>query len=447
MKPTAACPDADQLRALLDGTLPESAQAALNAHLESCGDCQKALEGLVAGKESWSDVARHLNRGSAADEVPSGLLPAMGDADVTRTVVPPGTDTLPLGERSAAMQTAPAHLGHYEVREVVGRGGMGVVYKAFDPKLHRVVAIKVMAAELATSAAARQRFAREAKAAAAVAHEHVVTIHGVEEHDGLPCIVMQYVAGVSLQDRLDRDGPLQLKEILRIGMQTAYGLAAAHAQGIIHRDVKPANILLENGVERVKITDFGLARAVDDASLTQSGVIAGTPMFMSPEQAEGKSADHRADLFSLGSVLYALCTGRPPFRASGTMGVLKRVCEATPRPIRAINIEVPPWLCGIIEKLHAKKPEERFQSAKEVAELLEACLAHAQQPDKVALPPAVGAPTSEAPRRSRRRRWVTRAVLVAAVAVAIWFFGPSVSRFVLNKSQFGYELKDPGLVR
>src|SRR5207245_7406903 len=138
----------------------------------------------------------------------------------------------------------------------------------------------------------------------------------------------------SLQERLNRTGPLELNEILRIGMQTARGLAAAHTLGLIHRDIKPANILLENGVERVKITDFGLARAVDDASLTQSGVVAGTPQYMSPEQARGEAVDQRSDLFSLGSVLYALCTGRAPFRASGSMAVLKRVCEETPSLIR-----------------------------------------------------------------------------------------------------------------
>src|SRR5204863_10215328 len=172
---------------------------------------------------------------------------------------------------------------------------MGIVLRAFDAKLHRVVAIKVMAAQLATSATARKRFTREAQAAAAVSHDHIVTIHAVEEANGLPYLVMQYVAGQSLQDRLDKEGPLDLPEVLRIGMQAAAGLAAAHAHGIVHRDVKPANILLENGVERVKLTDFGLARAIDDASLTQSGVIAGTPQYMSPEQAEGQPADHRSD--------------------------------------------------------------------------------------------------------------------------------------------------------
>src|SRR5262249_19598589 len=229
--------------------------------------------------------------------------------------------------------------------------------------------------------------------AAAVSHEHVVAIHSVDETDGLPYLVMEYVAGISLQEGIDRTGLLELADVLRIGMQAARGLAAAHAQGMVHRDVKPANILLENGIERVRITDFGLARAVDDASLTQSGVIAGTPMYMAPEQAAGQPIDHRADLFSLGSVLYAMCTGRPPFRASGTMAVLKRVCEEPPRPIREINSDIPDWLCAIVEKLHAKKPEERFQSAREVGDLLEAHLAHLQQPSRVPLPPPVERPS------------------------------------------------------
>src|SRR5262249_12539900 len=168
-------------------------------------------------------------------------------------------------------------LAHYEILEVIGRGGMGVVLKGFDQTLHRIVAVKVMAPELAVSGTARERFEREARAAAAVSHDHVVTIHAVDQAKGLPYLVMQYVQGESLQQKLDRAGPLELKEILRIGMQTADGLAAAHAQGLIHRDVKPANVLLENGVQRVKITDFGLARAVDDASVTLRGVIAGTP--------------------------------------------------------------------------------------------------------------------------------------------------------------------------
>lgn len=319
-------------------------------------------------------------------------------------------------------------LGHYEVTALVGRGGMGVVLRAFDEKLHRVVAIKTMALELAASATARKRFIREAQAAAAVCHEHVVTIHAVEEDHRPPYLVMQYVEGCSLQDKLRREGPLQLREILRIGMQTASGLAAAHKQGLVHRDIKPANILLENSVERVKITDFGLARASDDASLTQSGVIAGTPQYMSPEQAEAKPIDPRSDLFSLGSVLYALCTGRAPFRANSTMAVLRRVCDENPRPILEVNPDIPEWLCEIIARLHAKNPAERYQSAAEVAELLGDCLARLQQGTPIETtmvhlrqPSAIPPQTPEtAPARTRRLSRASRLAIVGVIFLCIW---------------------------
>ena len=204
---------------------------------------------------------------------------------------------------------------------------MGIVLKGHDSELNRPVAIKMLAAHLAHSGAARQRFAREGSAAAAVVHEHVVAIYNVESDGAVPFLVMQYVPGRSLQSRVDEDGPLAVDEMLRIGVQAAAGLAAAHRQGLVHRDVKPSNILLEDTVERAVLTDFGLARAMDDASLTQTGVVAGTPHYMSPEQATGQPIDHRSDLFSLGSVLYFMAAGRPPFRA----GHIGRVEPHLPR--------------------------------------------------------------------------------------------------------------------
>jgi serine/threonine protein kinase len=332
-------------------------------------------------------------------------------------------------------------LAHYEALEVVGRGGMGVVFRALDTKLHRVVAIKALAPHLATSSAARQRFVREARAAAAVTHDNVIDIHAVEDAGPVPYLVMQFIDGPTLQKKLDRTGQLPLKEVLRIGLQIAEGLAAAHRQGLVHRDVKPTNILLENGVERVKITDFGLARAGDDASLTQSGVVAGTPMYMSPEQAQGEAVDFRADLFSLGSVLYTMCAGRPPFRAPTTMAVLKRVCEEMPRPIRGINPELPPWLGDLLMRLHAKAPADRFASAQEVADLLARHLAelqHGATPSSPAPPArrtefipfangeerdAFGSPAeprrekaAAAPPRPRRRWWTAALVLLPLLA-------------------------------
>jgi serine/threonine protein kinase len=282
-------------------------------------------------------------------------------------------------------------LDHYEVLEIAGRGGMGVVFRAFDDKLQRVVAIKALASHLAAGGTGRQRFVREARAAAAVSHENVIPIYAVEGAGPVPYLVMQFVEGQSLQEKLERVGPLSLKETLRIGLHIAEGLAAAHRQGLVHRDIKPANILLENGVERVKITDFGLARTIDHDGLTQTGVMAGTPTYMSPEQIQGGPVDFRSDLFSLGSVLYAMCTGRPPFNAPSTYAVLKRVCEETPRPVQEINPELPPWLDELLARLHAKSPADRFATAQEVADLLTQRLAELQRsaaPETEVLPRA-----------------------------------------------------------
>lgn len=265
--------------------------------------------------------------------------------------------------------TKPGSLGrlqHYEIEEVLGSGGCGTVFRAFDEKLHRRVALKLMAPKLAVTSPARKRFLREARASAAIRHDNVVQIYAVEEQP-LPFIVMEYIAGKTLQQMHEEKGPFSIDEVVAIGHQIASGLGAAHATGLIHRDIKPGNILVEDGTHRVKITDFGLARTADDASITQSGVIAGTPLYMSPEQARGEPLDYRSDLFSLGSVLYVLCTGRPPFRAANTMAVLKRVVEDTPREMHDIVPEIPAWLIDIVEKLHAKDREARFQSATEVA--------------------------------------------------------------------------------
>jgi serine/threonine protein kinase len=267
-------------------------------------------------------------------------------------------------------------LDHYEVLEVVGRGGAGVVLKARDTRLQRVVAVKVLAPRLAACAATRARFVREAQAAAAVRDDHVVAIHAVRADGPAPYLVMEYVNGVTLERRIKQAGALALTEALRVAAQMARGLAAAHAQGLVHRDVKPANVLLENGVERVKLADFGLAGAAS-AGRTDGG-IAGTPAYMSPEQARGEPTDHRSDQFSLGSVLYAMCTGAPPFQGDTTAGVLKAVGEAAPRPVREVKPDVPEWLGAVIARLHARRPSDRFASAQEVADLLSARLAALQ---------------------------------------------------------------------
>jgi hypothetical protein len=268
-------------------------------------------------------------------------------------------------------------LKHYEMREILGQGAFGTVFKAFDERLQRIVAVKVLAPRLAASDLARERFTREARAAAAIRHDNVINIYAVED-EPIPYLVMEYIDGPTLQEKLDRHGPLPLPEVLRIGAQTAAGLAAAHKQGLVHRDIKPSNILLENGVERVKITDFGLARPSAGGSLTQKGVVAGTPEFMSPEQALGEPVDARSDLFSLGSVLYALCAGASPFAGGSVVAILKKVCEETPAPLHERNPAVPPTLAADISRLLAKQPTARFASATEVSERLFRLLAQLQ---------------------------------------------------------------------
>jgi serine/threonine protein kinase len=239
-----------------------------------------------------------------------------------------------------------------------------------------------MTPQMAATSPARKRFLREARSSASVRHENVVQVYEVGEQP-LPYLVMEFIPGETLQQRLDRCGPVEVPEVLRIGRQIAEGLAAAHTGDLIHRDIKPGNILLEGGAQKVKITDFGLARAADDASISQSGIIAGTPMYMAPEQVQGRTLDQRADLFSLGSVLYQMVTGRPPFRANNTLAVLKRVSEDTPRPIREIVPETPQWMCDIIAKLHAKTPDDRYQSAREVADVLADCEVQLKTHDSV----------------------------------------------------------------
>lgn len=371
---------------------------------------REQVEALLTAHESSGEildvpVLQQMAAATPGSET-SAELDAAG-AEIDLSFLQPSTTPGSLGR-----------LGHYEVRQVVGRGGCGIVLKAFDEKLERIVAIKVMAPELAATSPARKRFLREARATAAIRHENVANIYAVEEQP-LPFLVMEFIDGETLQQRLDRNGPIDVREVLRIGRQIANGLAAAHDMGLIHRDIKPGNILLEKGTDRLKITDFGLARSADDASMTQSGAIVGTPLYMSPEQAQAQNIDHRSDLFSLGSVLYVMCSGRPPFRAATSLAVLRRVVEEQPRPIQGIIPEVPEWLVAIIARLHAKDPAERFASAKETSDLMARYLSELDQRGRVEspgeFPPQPDAAPAPRKRARRSRRWVAVAAAIGVV--------------------------------
>jgi len=404
----------DHLRGLLgEATLAEDADLA--AHLAECPACRRQLEQLAGADEAVLRATGLLRTSIGAEEP---RLPQVADEMKTEPFEmvpfrPPRGDWVRSLLQPSESPGALGRLDCYEVTEVIGQGGMGVVFKAYDARIKRAVAIKVLAAHLAHDEVARQRFAREAQAAAAVRHEHVITIHAVSETNGLPFLVMEHVSGGSLYEYLKQHGPPDWRVVARLGAEIASGLAAAHAVGQIHRDIKPSNILLqsEGRVEppgSVKIGDFGLARVTDEARLTQPGIIAGTPMYMSPEQALGEPFDERADLFSLGSVLYALCTGREPFEAGSPMAVLRRVCETDPPPIRTLNPEIPAWLAATVERLHAKRPAKRFACAAQVAELLRYNLEHPEEPR---LPPAPA-------RGGRRKYWVAGLALVAGLLLA-----------------------------
>ena len=370
--------ESDRLVAFLEGTLPEQEASTITEHLNECSSCAHELEALAADKTRWHEVKTFLSRSTSPELQP----PADEDH----------SQTMPYSIRQVIRMLEPTddpdsmgRLGGYEVTGVVGSGAMGVVLKAHDPALDRVVALKVMNPTLAACGTARYRFAREARAAAGVLHPNVIAIHGVSTDRELPFLVMPYIAGTSLQKRLDHQGPLKLVEILRIGSQIAAGLAAAHQKGLIHRDIKPSNVMLDEGVETALITDFGLARLIDDATMTKTGAIAGTPEYMSPEQARGDAIGCASDIFSLGSVLYSLCTGTRPFRAKTSFGVLRKITDEEPASIRDLNPEIPDWLCTQIEQMHSKSPTDR-PDAVAVQQRLEACLAHVYQPDRIPLP-------------------------------------------------------------
>jgi serine/threonine protein kinase len=401
MKVNSICLTADALRRLATNEFSPEQLQQLEAHIDQCPHCLELLQQEVSVSWLEQDVIEVLRSSdpSIASTAVDDEFPVLQSYDSILSLLGPTDDPHRIGRIDA-----------YEVVGIVGRGGMGVVFKAFDPGLQRFVAIKMLLPHLAESGVARRRFAREAKAAAAVVDDFVLPIHGVAEWRGIPYIVSQYCRGETLQRRIENQGTLEVIEVLRISMQIAKGLAAAHAQGLVHRDVKPANILLDQGIERVQLTDFGLARAVDDASMTRTGILAGTPQFMSPEQAKGEPLDGRSDLFALGSVMYAMCTGRPPFRGTQALPILQKIAGEKHKPVQLLNPDVPRRLASLIDRLLEKRPADRIQSAEEVAKWLEAYLAYHQHP--------TGQSKPRLPKSKKKRTRVLAIVLAGLATIA-----------------------------
>jgi WD40 repeat protein len=368
------CPSEEQFRRFLDKRLDDDQSAALETHVEACRACQAALGRLSATvpgidwrrlsaaftqavPESDVDLVRRLEQTPPSDAGPnweegSGPIPFPG----------PPTAKGPLGQ-----------LGSLHIRQELGRGRFGVVYEAVD-ELDRLVAVKVLKPHLAADPRERARFEREARKAAAVRHDHIATVLQVGQATGptLPYLVMEHLGGETLADRLRRQVVLPPREAAELVRQVALGLAAAHAAGLVHRDVKPSNILLEAGSGRAKVTDFGLARAPDTGSVaSQSGAVVGTPAYMSPEQITAPATvDRRSDVYSLGVLLYEALTGERPFRGLPHL-VLNQVVHDEPRPPRKLNDAVPLDLDTITRKCLAKEPGRRYQSAGDLADDLQ----------------------------------------------------------------------------
>lgn len=414
-------PAREQLLSILDSAADNGQNDTVRAHIESCTYCQQQLESLAASPELWRQASTLTGRDTLGDTVAAlsdpGLSAFLSGSDrLSRKAAgnaEEGEDIFPVH----SLFDRPVHpemlgrLGNYDIEFEIGRGGMGVVYKAFDADLNRPVAIKIMSPLLAGRGVARERFAREARAAAAVLHPNVIAIYGVATTDKVPYLVMPFIKGPSIEQLVEEHGPVPEHDLVCFAMQMAAGLAAAHAQGVIHRDIKPANILIENGVGRVVITDFGLARAESEVSMTQTGWFAGTPAYMSPEQAKGHECDSRSDLFSLGSVMYYMATGRVPFRGEQPMAVLERIRNESPPPVQQLNSRISKTLADLIEWLLEKDPHKRVQSAAILHQLLEQFLAHLHDPRSIERPRF--ATTGS---RNRKRKLVRTALLSVAAA-------------------------------
>ena len=377
--PNGKCLTVDQLTRLLQPLARD--HDPWQDHVAKCSSCRRSLEEL-AGDGSWWEAASFLTQ---VDDPELGSLRARMTQSVCAMSVEEAGATRPqdpLSEfeiQQLQQLLAPAshpellgRIGRYELEQLVGRGGMGLVFRARDVELQRVVAVKTLAVHLLPIAAARERFVREARASAALTHPHIVPVYDVITDGQVPAIVMQYVAGPTLEAWLRSRGPLPWAEVLQLGVQLSDALAVAHASGLVHRDVKPGNVLLEADGSRALLTDFGLVRTLSEATLTRSGMLAGTPDYMSPEQARGEPVGASSDLFSLGSLLYAMLSGHPPFRGGDPLAVMNRICHQRHAPLQNAQPKIPLEICRLVNRLLAKEPRRRFASAAELhSQLLE----------------------------------------------------------------------------
>lgn len=406
------CPTEADLRKLCLGGLDDDREQAFVEHLEQCAACRSTIERLAAPLVGLTE-----SLGSAVTD---------GDSLLLRERL----DQLKLQRPSPRPSSTPQHqdlqpwidegdtdigrVGHYDLIRCIGRGGMGVVFEAFDRELQRPVAVKMMSPALLSDPTNSQRLLREARAAATINCPLVVAIYAVSKTKDLPYLVMELVDGDSLQQRLTDSKTLDVDFAIEIAAQVTEALVAAHAKDVVHRDIKPANILLQRETDSVKLTDFGLAYTTSENPLTQTGKLIGTPEYLAPEQIDGGDVDRRSDLFSLGSVIYQMCAGHPPFNGQSLVATLREVTSTQPRPLRQANPKVPPWLSELVKQLHAKRPEDRIQNAESVLTALRSRAVQRSRKTPARVRPAV-----------RRRRLLgftgVAVILLALIGVAMTF--------------------------
>jgi len=463
------CPNPSEYTRLIRGDLPESDALRLNQHLADCPTCAATVRALRGDDTLPPAIAAEMT----ADSAPGDLTQRSDSSSVDFDPAPDASGISPT-LRLLHPPQGPGEIGrlaHYRILKILGSGGMGVVFLAEDVRLSRTVALKTMKPHIAADPRQRQRFLREARAAAKVESDYIVPIYDIGEVSGVPWLAMPLLKGQSLDELLKSQKVIMPAQAARLGAQVAKGLAVAHAAGLIHRDVKPANIWVEpEAGGRARLLDFGLARdqspppGQGQEPLTQTGAVLGTPAYMAPEQAGSKPLDARADLFSLGCVLYRAVTGRLPFRGDGALGTLVALATETPPVPHEVNPAVPAPLSALIMNLLAKDRTARPPSATAVARALEALQVNPTTPVPMAIParsaeppnpwadidvtepvlppqarntasPATAPASGPAGQGTGRRRLVIAAIVLLVVGLLGWVYGGTIMRIATNKGE------------
>ncbi|HEV3303483.1 MAG TPA: protein kinase [Planctomycetaceae bacterium] len=487
------CPSRDELQRMVLGQLPDPVAEKIRQHLERCLKCWSALEHCVNSDELLEAV--RASRGATCEptktlylplECLRGALATWGRAyDTTQS----DRSGRPFSMTEISRQLAPpqsddeiGRLGEFRVLRVLGVGGFAVVFEAEDIHLKRHVALKLMHPFIAARQGGADRFLREAQSAAALKHEHVVTIYQVGMHGETPFIALELLHGETLEDHLVRESRLSVQEVVRIGREIASGLAAAQSRGLLHRDIKPANIFLEGPEKpipgesvaedrqasdsaaptvepgplsrdhcspgKVKILDFGCAKSwADESAVSERGLLIGTPAYMAPEQLSGDAIDPRADLFSLGCLLYRMAAGKRPFGGSNLFALVRALALEDPTPLEMVNPEVPHALSDLVDRLLSKCPDDRPETAQIVVHELRA-IEQGLPAQPVAAKTSSSDLSSDAGAGSKRgKKWTIGAGLGLALVLPLvaFFFGGQLIRVATNKGQIVIEVDDPAI--